>query len=64
MFAEIRQLITKVFGRDVVAFVEKVPRMQQKEVDAFLKADFLSGNFNSGGPLNEDSIPSDAFGEW
>jgi hypothetical protein len=57
-------LIRKTHGRDLAASLQKHEASQQKQVDALLDADFHSGNFNTGGRPDSDSIPSDAFGDW
>ncbi|MGA2979202.1 MAG: hypothetical protein ABSD76_06390 [Terriglobales bacterium] len=56
--------LRRVFGRRVRATIIDVQATQRKQVDAFLREDFHSGNFNCGGKPDDDSIPSDAFGEW
>jgi hypothetical protein len=63
MFKQTSDLIRKVFGRDLAANLQKYEASQQKQVDALLDADFHSGNFNTGGRPDSDSIPSDAFGD-
>lgn len=57
-------LVRKVFGRDLAANLQKFEASQRKQADALLDADFHSGNFNTGGRPDSDSIPSDAFGDW
>ena len=57
-------LLRKTHGRDLAANLQKHEASQQKQVDALLDADFHSGNFNTGGRADSDSIPSDAFGDW
>jgi hypothetical protein len=59
------QLIRKVFGRGVPTQIQDSQEKQRRNVEAFLRADFNSGNFNSSPrPADDDSIPSDAFGDW
>jgi hypothetical protein len=58
------QFIRKVFGRRVGAAIQEKQTAQRQQVDAFLKEDFHRGTFNCGGKPDDDSIPSDAFGEW
>jgi hypothetical protein len=62
--AGLLDLLRKTFGRKVGAALRDVQSRQRRQVDAFLKEDFHSGNFNSGGKPDDDSIPSDAFGDW
>ncbi len=59
------QLIRKVFGRGAAAQIQDSQERQKRNVEAFLQADFNSGNFNlSPRPADDDYIPSDAFGDW
>lgn len=57
-------LLRKTHGREIVATLQKHEASQLKQTDALLDADFHSGNFNTGGRADSDSIPSDAFGDW
>jgi hypothetical protein len=57
-------LVRKVFGRRVETTIQDVQSRQHKQIEAFLHDDFRSGNFNCGGKPDDDSIPSDAFGDW
>jgi hypothetical protein len=64
MLTRTLQFIGKVFGRRVATEIHRSREAQQRNVEEFLRADFYSGNFNCGGKPDDDSIPSDAFGDW
>ena len=65
MLAQTLQLVRRAFGRDATAQLQRSQDAQRRDVDTILRADFHAGNFDCPrGHLDDDSIPSDAFGDW
>jgi hypothetical protein len=64
MLPETLELIRKLTGRGTAEGIQKLQAKQQRNVEKFLRNDLYSGNFNVAPEQEEDSIPSDAFGDW